>query len=121
VDTNRRDIAGTAHARSAGSRQVGSAGLTWLRGLSSRVLRTLETAILDFSGCVLVISHDRWFLKAQLYGAMDRIAIHIMAFEGNSDVVWYEGNWQDYEADRKRRLGKAADQLVGIKYRKLTR
>lgn len=81
--------------------------------LDIETLRALESAILDFSGCVLVISHDRWFL--------DRIATHILAFEGDSQVVWYEGNWQAYEADRKARLGKAADQPVRIKYRKLTR
>ena len=76
-------------------------------------LRALEEALLDFAGCVVVISHDRWFL--------DRIATHIMAFEGESRVVWFEGNYQDYEADRKRRLGAAADQPHRIKYRKLTR
>jgi sulfate-transporting ATPase len=76
-------------------------------------LRTLEEAILDFAGCVVVISHDRWFL--------DRIATHILAFEGDSQVVWFEGNYQDYEADRKRRLGADADQPHRIKYRKLTR
>ncbi len=81
--------------------------------LDIETLRALEAAILDFSGCVLVISHDRWFL--------DRIATHILAFEGNSEVVWFEGNWQAYEADRKRRLGKAADQPERIKYRKLKR
>jgi energy-dependent translational throttle protein EttA len=76
-------------------------------------LRALEEALLNFSGCAVVISHDRWFL--------DRIATHILAFEGDSDVHWYEGNYQDYEADRKRRLGAAADQPHRIKYRKLTR
>jgi len=76
-------------------------------------LRALEQALLDFAGCAVIISHDRWFL--------DRIATHILAFEGDSKVVWFEGNYQDYEADRKRRLGAAADQPHRIKYRKLTR
>jgi sulfate-transporting ATPase len=76
-------------------------------------LRSLEEALLNFGGCAVVISHDRWFL--------DRIATHMLAFEGNSEVVWFEGNYQDYEADRKRRLGAAADQPHRIKYRKLTR
>ena len=70
-------------------------------------------ALLQFAGCVVVISHDRWFL--------DRIATHMLAFEGESQVVWFEGNYQDYEADRHRRLGTAADQPHRIKYRKLTR
>ena len=76
-------------------------------------LRALEEALLGFAGCVMVISHDRWFL--------DRIATHMLAFEGDSTVVWFEGNYQDYEADRKRRLGAAADQPHRIKYRRLTR
>jgi ATP-binding cassette ChvD family protein len=76
-------------------------------------LRTLEEAILNFAGCAVIISHDRWFL--------DRIATHILAFEGDSQVVWFEGNYQEYEADRKRRLGAEADQPHRIKYRKLTR
>jgi ATPase subunit of ABC transporter with duplicated ATPase domains len=76
-------------------------------------LRALEDALLNFAGCAVIISHDRWFL--------DRIATHILAFEGDSQVVWFEGNYQDYEADRKRRLGAAADQPHRIKYRKLTR
>ncbi|HMJ84259.1 MAG TPA: energy-dependent translational throttle protein EttA [Vicinamibacterales bacterium] len=76
-------------------------------------LRSLEEALLNFGGCAVVISHDRWFL--------DRIATHMLAFEGDSEVVWFEGNYQDYEADRKRRLGAAADQPHRIKYRKLTR
>jgi energy-dependent translational throttle protein EttA len=76
-------------------------------------LRALEDALLSFAGCAVVISHDRWFL--------DRIATHILAFEGDSKVVWFEGNYQDYEADRHRRLGAAADQPHRIKYRKLTR
>ncbi|MGQ0732496.1 MAG: energy-dependent translational throttle protein EttA [Acidobacteriota bacterium] len=76
-------------------------------------LRALEEALLNFAGCAVVISHDRWFL--------DRIATHILAFEGDSSAVWFEGNYQDYEADRKRRLGAEADQPHRIKYRKLTR
>jgi sulfate-transporting ATPase len=76
-------------------------------------LRALEEALLSFAGCVVVISHDRWFL--------DRIATHMLAFEGESQVVWFEGNYQDYEADRHRRLGTAADQPHRVKYRKLTR
>jgi ATP-binding cassette ChvD family protein len=76
-------------------------------------LRALEDALLEFPGCAVVISHDRWFL--------DRIATHILAFEGDSQVTWFEGNYQDYEADRKRRLGAAADQPHRLKYRKLTR
>ncbi|TDI32924.1 MAG: energy-dependent translational throttle protein EttA [Acidobacteria bacterium] len=75
-------------------------------------LRALEDAILGFAGCVVVISHDRWFL--------DRIATHILAFEGDSQVVWFEGNYQEYEADRRRRLGVDADQPHRIKYRKLS-
>jgi sulfate-transporting ATPase len=76
-------------------------------------LRGLEEAILNFAGCAVVISHDRWFL--------DRIATHMLAFEGDSNVVWFEGNYQDYEADRHRRLGTSADQPHRIKYRKLLR
>jgi ATP-binding cassette ChvD family protein len=74
-------------------------------------LRALEDALLSFAGCVVVISHDRWFL--------DRIATHILAFEGDSQAVWFEGNYQDYEADRKRRLGAAAEQPHRIRYKKL--
>ena len=76
-------------------------------------LRALEAGLESFPGCVVVISHDRWFL--------DRIATHMLAFEGDSKVVWFEGNYQDYEADRKRRLGAEADQPHRIKYRKLVR
>ncbi|CAN5322218.1 energy-dependent translational throttle protein EttA [soil metagenome] len=76
-------------------------------------LRALEDALLEFAGCAVVISHDRWFL--------DRIATHILAFEGESQVVWFEGNYQEYEADKKRRLGPDADQPHRIKYRKLIR
>ncbi|HUL74402.1 MAG TPA: energy-dependent translational throttle protein EttA [Vicinamibacterales bacterium] len=76
-------------------------------------LRALEEALLNFAGCAVVISHDRWFL--------DRIATHMLAFEGDSHVEWFAGNYQDYEVDRHRRLGAAADQPHRIKYRKLTR
>jgi energy-dependent translational throttle protein EttA len=76
-------------------------------------LRALEDALVEFAGCAVVISHDRWFL--------DRIATHMLAFEGDSRVVWFEGNYQDYEADRRRRLGAEADQPHRIRYRKLTR
>jgi len=75
-------------------------------------LRALEEALANFAGCAVVISHDRWFL--------DRLATHILAFEGDSKVVWFEGNYRDYEADRKRRLGKDADQPHRIKFKKLT-
>jgi len=75
-------------------------------------LRALEEALLAFAGCAVVISHDRWFL--------DRIATHILAFEGNSQVVWFEGNYEAYEEDRKRRLGAEADQPHRIKYKRLT-
>jgi len=74
-------------------------------------LRALEEAVLAFAGCVVVISHDRWFL--------DRLATHMIAFEGDSRVVWFEGNYQDYEAERRRRLGAAADQPHRIRYKKL--
>ena len=76
-------------------------------------LRSLEEALLAFAGCVLIISHDRWFL--------DRVATHILAFEGDSRAVWFEGNYQDYEADRRRRLGAQADQPHRIKYRRFSR
>ncbi len=76
-------------------------------------LRALEEALLNFAGCAAIITHDRWFL--------DRIATHMLAFEGDSEVVWFEGNYQDYEVDRKRRLGAEADHPHRIKYRKLTR
>jgi ATP-binding cassette ChvD family protein len=79
--------------------------------LDVETLRALEEALLDFPGCAVVISHDRWFL--------DRIATHILAFEGDSQVVWFEGNYADYETDRKRRLGADADQPHRIKYKRL--
>jgi len=81
--------------------------------LDVETLRALEEALVNFPGCAVVISHDRWFL--------DRIATHILAFEGNSQVVWFEGNYQDYEADKKRRLGAEADQPHRIKYKPLVR
>jgi len=81
--------------------------------LDVNTLRALEDGLENFAGCVMVISHDRWFL--------DRIATHILAFEGDSGVVWFDGNYTDYEADRKARLGAAADQPHRIKYRQLTR
>lgn len=81
--------------------------------LDVNTMRALEDALENFSGCVLVITHDRWFL--------DRIATHILAFEGDSKVFWFEGNYSEYEADRKKRFGIAADQPHRIKYRHLTR
>lgn len=81
--------------------------------LDVNTLRALEEALENFGGCAVVISHDRWFL--------DRIATHILAFEGNSETVWFEGNYSDYEKDRKARLGAEADQPHRIKYRQLTR
>ncbi|MGA1562946.1 MAG: ATP-binding cassette domain-containing protein, partial [Gammaproteobacteria bacterium] len=77
--------------------------------LDVETLRALEEALLAFPGCAVVISHDRWFL--------DRIATHIMAFEGDSQVIWFEGNYADYEEDRKRRLGDDADQPTRIRYK----
>ena len=76
-------------------------------------LRALEEALLAFAGCAVIISHDRWFL--------DRIATHILAFEGESQVVWFEGNYEAYEADKKRRLGADADQPHRIRYKKLVK
>ncbi|NBC34393.1 MAG: energy-dependent translational throttle protein EttA [Alphaproteobacteria bacterium] len=81
--------------------------------LDVETLRALEDALLAFPGCAMIISHDRWFL--------DRIATHILAFEGDSQVTWFEGNYEDYEADRRRRLGAEAEQPHRIKYRPLTR
>jgi ATPase subunit of ABC transporter with duplicated ATPase domains len=76
-------------------------------------LRALEDGLLEFAGCAVVISHDRWFL--------DRIATHILAFEDEGRCVWFEGNYQDYEADRRRRLGGEADQPHRLRYKKLPR
>ena len=84
-----------------------------INDLDVDTLRALEDALVEFAGCAVVISHDRWIL--------DRVATHMLAFEGDSQVVWFEGNYQDYEADRRRRLGAAADLPHRIKYRKLTR
>ena len=81
--------------------------------LDINTLRALEEGLENFAGCAVISSHDRWFL--------DRVATHIMAFEGDSKVVWFEGNYSEYDADRKKRLGKAADQPHRIRYRKLTR
>jgi sulfate-transporting ATPase len=81
--------------------------------LDVNTLRALEEALENFAGCAVVISHDRWFL--------DRIATHILAFEGDSKVIWFDGNYSEYEADRKIRLGAAAERPHRIKYRQLTR
>ena len=81
--------------------------------LDVNTMRALEEALENFGGCAVIISHDRWFL--------DRIATHILAFEGDSNVVWFEGNYSDYEKDKKKRLGKAAEIPRRIKYRQLTR
>ena len=76
-------------------------------------MRALEEALEDFAGCAVIISHDRWFL--------DRIATHILAFEGDSHVEWFEGNFEAYEEDKRRRLGDEADRASSTAYRKLTR
>jgi ATPase subunit of ABC transporter with duplicated ATPase domains len=76
-------------------------------------LRALEEALLDFAGCAVIVTHDRWFL--------DRVATHILAFEGDSRVAWFEGNYADYEADRRRRLGSEADRPHRIRYKPLIR
>jgi len=81
--------------------------------LDVNTMRALEEALGNFAGCALIISHDRWFL--------DRVATHILAFEGESSAVWFDGNYSEYEADRKARLGAKADQPHRIKYRQLTR
>ena len=81
--------------------------------LDVETLRALEAALEDFAGCAMIISHDRWFL--------DRIATHMLAFEGDSHVEWFEGNFQDYEADKKRRLGVDADQPHKLKYKRFAR
>ena len=81
--------------------------------LDVNTMRALEEALENFAGCAVVISHDRWFL--------DRIATHILAFEGDSTVVWFDGDYSEYEADRRKRLGAAAEQPHRIKYRHLTR
>jgi len=81
--------------------------------LDVNTMRALEEGLLNFAGCAVVISHDRWFL--------DRICTHILAFEGDSKVVWFEGNFSDYQENRKERLGSAAEIPQRIKYKKLTR
>ena len=81
--------------------------------MNEQTVAALEEALENFAGCAVVISHDRWFL--------DRIATHILAFEGDSQVVWYEGHYSEYDEDRKKRLGKDADQPHRIRYRSLTR
>ena len=81
--------------------------------LDINTLRALEEALQNFAGCAVVISHDRWFL--------DRVATHILAFEGDSKVTWYDGNYSEYEEDRHARLGTSADQPHRLKYQKLTR
>ena len=81
--------------------------------LDVNTLRALEEALLNFAGCAVVISHDRWFL--------DRIATHILAFEGDSQVFWYDGNYSEYEENRRERLGHEADQPHRVKYKRLAR
>ena len=81
--------------------------------LDVNTLRSLEEAIDNFAGCAVVVSHDRWFL--------DRVATHILAFEGDAQVYWFEGNYSDYESDRRKRLGISADTPHRIRYKKLTR
>ena len=79
--------------------------------LDVETLRALEDALLEFAGCVLVISHDRWFL--------DRIATHILAFEGDSQLVFFNGNYQEYEADKKKRLGEEGSRPKRVRYKAL--
>ena len=81
--------------------------------LDINTLRALEEALLEFAGCAVVISHDRWFL--------DRVATHILAFEGNSEAYWFEGNYAEYEENRRQRLGITEDQPKRIHYKKLMR
>jgi ATPase subunit of ABC transporter with duplicated ATPase domains len=81
--------------------------------LDIETLQALEQAVLRFAGCAVIISHDRWFL--------DRVATHILAYEGDSQVVWFEGNWSEYEADRRKRLGEDAENPKPIRYKTLTR
>ena len=76
-------------------------------------MRALEEGLVEYPGCAVIITHDRWFL--------DRVATHILAFEGDSQAVWFEGNYADYEADRRRRLGAEADPPHRIRYKPLTR
>jgi ATPase subunit of ABC transporter with duplicated ATPase domains len=81
--------------------------------LDVNTLRALEEALFEFAGCAVIVSHDRWFL--------DRVATHVLAFEGDSQVLWFNGNFTDYEADRRKRLGQAADTPHRIKYKPLKR
>jgi ATPase subunit of ABC transporter with duplicated ATPase domains len=81
--------------------------------LDVATLRALENGLENYPGCAVIISHDRWFL--------DRLCTHILAFEGNSQVYWFDGNFSEYEEDRKRRLGPEAEKLQRIKYKKFTR
>jgi sulfate-transporting ATPase len=92
--------------------QGGNVCCCWTNDLDVETLRALEDALLEFAGCVMVISHDRWFL--------DRIATHILAFEGDSQVVFFDGNYQEYEADKKKRLGEEAAKPKRIRYKPLT-
>ena len=114
---SRRGRPGSSAATTSSPRgRTGDAGNVLLldeptNDLDVDTLRALEEALLGFSGCAVVISHDRWFL--------DKIATHILAFEGEGQVVWFEGNYQSYEADKKRRLGAAADQPHRLKYKKI--
>src|SRR5262245_17923972 len=112
-----RDLSGGERNRLHLAKLLRSGGTLLLpdeptNALDVDTLRALEDALVAFAGCAVVISHDRWFL--------DRIATHVLAFEGDSRVVWFEGNYQDYEADRRKRLGAEADQPHRIRYRKLT-
>lgn len=81
--------------------------------LDINTMRSLEDGLLSFAGCAMIISHDRWFL--------DRVSPHILAFEGNSQVLWFDGNFSEYVHDKRKRLGRDAEQPKRIKYRKLTR
>ena len=112
----RRDLSGGERNRVHLAKLLKSGGNLLLldeptNDLDVETLRALEEALLDFPGCAVIISHDRWFL--------DRIATHMLAFEGDSQVTWFEGNYADYEADRTRRLGADAEQPHRIKYRRL--
>ena len=122
MDQQARDLFGLLRSldMSEGDYAVFGSGPLIVRGiiepandLDVNTLRALEEALLAYAGCAMVISHDRWFL--------DRIATHILAFEGESRTVWYEGNYQEYEEDRRRRLGAEADQPHRIRYKPLRR
>jgi len=112
AEARRRVLGRRAQPRASGKaaqerRQRAAAGRT-TNDLDVETLRALEQALLDFPGCAVVISHDRWFL--------DRIATHMLAFEGDSQAVWFEGNYADYVADRRKRLGEDADKPHRIRY-----